>query len=484
MNLLETKNRINHLISVLVTEVKGAAELGQTDINVISEDVIKPLFAEVYDLRNIGNLNETERRNFPGIDLADDIKKVAIQVTATPDIGKIKHALKMFIKYELYKKYTRLIVFVLTERQNTYRQSSFESIIEGRFTFDPENDVIDHRNVLRALAHFPIERLDKVRDILESNIGSEHQIIKLSPDVHQSEKVHLNLLPLTFPSYLYIAELGDDDQHPKSDKRIGQRKLTRGYVRSALAEHGLKFAVDWVCFKNQIVSFHDLGDPHLPLNHVTSLGSVSKIRTEEFYGKNEDYENRFKELLGRCLQQKLFHRGVKWQNTEKLYIFDGVDGELSRTEQWQGKRDSEREVYNRVMKKNNSNEIYHCKHLAFGTRYIAISGTWYLIIKPDWYFSRDGYNPWSYASERVDWLKKRENNSQVLNHLRFIVYFLKQEKPLELFKESHPYRFLSFGKLLEFDSTPSLDDDSWNPPHPKVNQDFGRKRTKQARLQF
>ena len=182
----------------------------------------------------------------------------------------------------------------------------------------------------------------------------------------------------------------------------------------------------------------------------------------------------FKTLLGRCLQQKLYQQRVLWQHHDRLYIFADVDGEASRVERWSGKRESDRVVYERTMKNNKPNEILHCKHLAFRTQYKRFGTQWFLLIKPEWFFSRDGYRRTYYGSERIEWLKRHEGNSQVFNHLRFIAYFLAHDKPPELFIHVARYPFLSFGQLLSFDSSLSLDDEDWNPPRAEEAADTGQ----------
>ncbi|MBN3939545.1 SMEK domain-containing protein [Nostoc sp. NMS9] len=115
MHLEQTQQRIRNLMSFFVTEIKAATAMEKTDINKVSENVLIPLFAEIYGFKNLKNLNFTEGSNFPGIDLGDETAKVAFQITATPNINKIKHTLNKFIEYELYKKYDRLIIYILLE---------------------------------------------------------------------------------------------------------------------------------------------------------------------------------------------------------------------------------------------------------------------------------------------------------------------------------------------------------------------------------
>lgn len=438
MNLLESRNRINNLMSVFVAQVKGATAMGHTDINTASETVLIPLFAEIYDYKNLQNLNTTEQANYPSIDLGDEVARVAFQITSTPDIGKVKDTLQKFVTHELYKKYDRLIIYVLTERQRSYSETAYKSIIQDKFDFNSKKDILDYRNILSDIADFQIDKIHRVQDILESNFGEGRRPLFLQVDERATETVHLGLLELFFPETLYTAEIIESENqalssHKYKRKILYRQNSSREIVQNKLKQCGLKFGADWEYHGNQIVTFHDLRDDYLPLAQIVDRGTVTQFTPEEFYETDENYERVFKTLLRRCLQQKLYHKRVLWQHEAKLFIFADVDEARTRTESWHDKRYSERVVYERVMKNNKPNEILNCKHLAFGTQYKFFANKWYLLIKPEWFFSSDGYRQSLYGSESIDWLKKQENNGHVLNHLRFIVYFLTHEKPPDLF---------------------------------------------------
>lgn len=198
-------------------------------------------------------------------------------------------------------------------------------------------------------------------------------------------------------------------------------------------------------------------------------GTITSLSPDEFYSVDENYERVFKALLGRCLQQKLYRRQVQWQNEEKFYIFCEVDGMAERVEKWKGKKENERSVYWRTMKKDKPDEIFYCKHLAFRTQYKYFENRWYLLVKPEWFFSRDGYRRSYYGADKVEWLKRQEGNKQVAYHLSFIAHFLKYDRPLDLLTKSSAYPFLSFGDIVGFDTAPVLDDQLWNPPDVKAD---------------
>ena len=465
MNLLESRNRINKLLSIFVAEIEGATALNQTDINRISETILIPLFAAVYDYKNLKNLNTTAHANYPGIDLGDEVAKVAFQITSRPGIDKVKDTLQKFADYELYKKYDRLIIYILTRRQKSYSEAAYKPIIQDLFNFNPDQDILDYRSILRDISDFQINQVSRIQNILEANFGEGKTPLFLQTEEQFTETVNLNLLELFFPKTLYIADFNKELVSPSCEHNKGgyRRSSPREVVRNTLEQRGLKFGVDWEYYQNQIVTFRDLSDQGLPLAQIVHKDTVMRLDPEEFYSIDENHERVFKAMLGRCLQQKLYHQRVLWQYEEKLYIFADLDGAATRTEQWQGDRENKRVVYERVMKDNKPDEILRCKHLAFRTQYKRFGSTWYLLIKPEWFFSYDGYKRSFYGSENIDWLKRQEKNSQVFNHLRFIAHFLTYDDPPDFLVKKYPYPFLSFGKLLSLGSAPALDDNDWKP---------------------
>lgn len=216
MELLTAQNRINQLLTGFVTEVKGSAAFGRTDINIVSENVLVPLLAEVYSLPNLRNLNFTERSNYPGIDLADDVARIAFQITASPGSDKVKDTLRKFVSHELYTKYDKLIVYILTEKQRSYGGTGYADIINGKFHFDPEQDVCDYRDLLKQVASFPIDRTHNILKILEDNFGTGNQGALFASCFHKVEDEFENIICKNFlfefngPSTNYIDLLSID----------------------------------------------------------------------------------------------------------------------------------------------------------------------------------------------------------------------------------------------------------------------------------
>lgn len=454
--------------------------MSRTDINRVSEVVLVPLLSRIFNLPYLRNLNYTEYFNYPGVDLGDAEAKVGIQVTSTASSDKIKDTLTKFINHELYKKYDRLIIYILTEKQSSYAERQFEEIIQGKFTFDKDRDILDYRDCLKVISSFQIEKARPIERILEANFGRNDFTLFEEPQEKQTETVHLNLIQVSFPQVVYQADLDIDRKEVIRNsvnfpKRLSRFSSPREVAQGALEQLGVKFAVDWECHENKIITFHDLYDDDLSLTRIIDKGTVTPIEPSEHYfinrGKvNGDRERVFKSLLRRCLQQKLYRVGVTWQNKEKLYIFTEVNNKPVRKEQSFSAKD-ERTVFERVMKTQKPDEIRYCKHFAFEADYKRFEKNWYVLIKPDWFFSFDGYRASFFLQDRLSGLKRLENTNSVFNHFRFIEHFLKTKKASfvdeEGVEQEYIYPFLSFGDHITFDNAPLLNDVSWNPKLPK-----------------
>ena len=177
MNLKKSQDRIYELMSIFVAGIKSANAMNMRDINLVSENVLIPLFSEIYDHSDLKNMNVYESINFPGIDLGDEEKRMAYQITATPNSEKIKDTLEKFINHKLYDKFDQLIIYILTEKQKTYRAEGFQKIIQGKFSFDIKNDIRDHQDLLKEISGFSLERSRRVEKILEQHFGKEKESI-------------------------------------------------------------------------------------------------------------------------------------------------------------------------------------------------------------------------------------------------------------------------------------------------------------------
>src|SRR5574341_1133678 len=176
LNLEASLKNISRYMAFLELLIKADNALGLFDKNRIAEDVLIPLFREVYEYNNLVNLN-TKGETYPGIDLGDVSSRVAFQISSDVDSAKVRHTLEMFTKYEYFNDYDRVIIYDLTEKQGTFSETGWEEAIDGKFTFSKENDIQDYRDLLRVIRHLDIEKVQRVESILERHFTDR----KVSP---------------------------------------------------------------------------------------------------------------------------------------------------------------------------------------------------------------------------------------------------------------------------------------------------------------
>lgn len=95
-------------ISIVQRYIKVSQGAGFADMTRLLESLSIHLFKASHDL-DLKNKN-LFNPNFPAIDLADDEKRTAVQVTVNADAKKIRHTLAKFDEYDLAKHYDSLII--------------------------------------------------------------------------------------------------------------------------------------------------------------------------------------------------------------------------------------------------------------------------------------------------------------------------------------------------------------------------------------
>ena len=455
MRIQELHNRIRGRLAQLSLEVKGAAAMGQTDIHRLAEIIVHPVLKITLKLPGLRNLNAQERQNFPGIDLGDPQAGVGIQVTARADASKIRDTIKKCIRHGIYETYPHLRFFVLTEKQSTYRLD-LEADLDGNVEFDPQVDVLDYTDILRIVSTLGAEEASPVAQALEADFGLHPPWQGPAAEDSGQEPGWLNLLPVTFPSRMYLGELIPEAR----PRRHAWKGGARGFAKKHLGDQGLRFSSDWTVYGGQVITFHDLSQRDLPLAQLVDAGTVAELTTGEYYDIDNNYHRAFNSLLRWCLQQLLYQRGVLWQHEERLFFFGPPsDGGPKRFESWADKKTATREVFKRVPKRDAPDDTYYCKHLAFRAAFHAIGSRWYASLKPEWFFSFDGYRRWVWGAEKIDYLKRKEKNQTVFNHVKFLAHFLQREAHPDLFREAYP--FLTFGRLASLRGLPEFNDDAW-----------------------
>ncbi len=439
--------------------------MGLTDHNKIAENLICGLMREILDLRGLKNLNATERANFPAIDLADIGARVAVQVTATATLQRVKSAIKKFLDHSLDRSFDRLIVYVLARKQNSYGQESIDKLAGRRVSFDGKNDILDYTDLLEKAIHLEPVRLAAALRVVEAyNRGVPIGLAEedFDPPPHETEDATLNLVEVFFPQTLYVADLNPDFLvRPAGFGRKSDRDVLRHHGRN----YGKTLPSDFCVYAGQIVTFHNLNDQSNPFAWAADLGTIVDLKPHEFYGTDEAQERVFKSLLRYALQVKLYRERVLWRHEEKLFVFMPLnDDDLQREIAWQGLRQGARLVYERKLSKKDEDKVFTQKHFAFAVDFYHLEKHWYASLTPDWYFSYGSdFRSSRYAADNISWLKRHESNSIVETHFRFLVSWLRELDAADLFSQNSRPTNVSIGESVSLPGLPALPDDEWLP---------------------
>lgn len=146
-------------------QVKSRSGLQIFDLNRYLEDFFKDILNIVYGYKLI-NLNE-ERSNNPGLDLGDEVAKVAFQITSTKTSEKINKTLEKAVGQ--IAKYPTIYVFVLQDKQGSY--SGLNSTLALPFGFTAEENILDTGDVLKKILSLPIDRLQNLHDLVSKEVA-------------------------------------------------------------------------------------------------------------------------------------------------------------------------------------------------------------------------------------------------------------------------------------------------------------------------
>jgi len=463
---VELINQFREGLNEVSREVEISSAMSNYDINLICENLFCGIFKELYDLPTLRNLNEDERRNFPGIDLADDEKRVAIQVTSDKSLDKVKDTIKKVRVHKLYHKYDRFIIYCLTTKQGSYSQDSIDKECGDDLKFSVSNDILDYKDMAAKATNAEPQRLKKVVDILGSyqrgcDVGLAAQ--DFDPPVDPPETLLVNLVELYLPSKLYIAEVKEDFLKGKSGKNLrNQRKA----VGETSREIGKPLPSGYEVSSSKLITFFDLEDSNNPFSHIIEDGTAEYLYPSDFHEIDDSHERIFKSLLRFSLQQMLYKHHVMWKFNEGIFIFlPAHDKQNVRRESWFGNRQSSRTVFEKKFKTNKPNDVLQTKHFAFSVNFLLIDGEWYIALTPDWFFSWGSeYRRSPYADKILSGLKRLEKNRSICDQFRFLASWLKDINQTDLFSklvENTPN--MTFGNIVKIEGGRFLNEILWEP---------------------
>lgn len=167
---------------------------------------------------------------------------------------------------------------------------------------------------------------------------------------------------------------------------------------------------EWVARGGRLLTFLNLEAS--VLRHVVDQGSIETLATEEFaLHEDEGEQHFFIELLNRTLRAQLDPR-LTWNRSLKLYFFPPDGPRLDRTYRYMSLKNEARRAVVKAIRRSDG-AVSYVRHSAFHPRFWREFDEWYLSIKPNYVFTRDGTRPDGFAGARISKMKRLENNAAV-----------------------------------------------------------------------
>ncbi len=471
MNRVDYISKINTYAARFVLEVEGFNAIGNYHINIHAESFLVPVLNEVLGLQ-LENLNATERKNFPAIDLADYNNRVAVQVTSTSSLEKIKSTLETFGRHNLHQQFDVLYIYVITEKREQYKETKLAEAIPQGFTFSSVDHVIDKDSILQKINSISsTAKLLTIAKLYEhefSDIQIEQRKKKFEWGYLNSESENIcpNMVRISFPTHIYKADLYIDEETITAKlneylSSIGKRtinKLTPAkLVQRALREHKA-ISSDWILYENCLYTFRDLSQNNEPFRNIVDIGTITPLECSELYDQNDATHKVFKNLLRNTLMQLCYIKGIQWYSPRKTFRFANSNPPKVKQVRWKGKKESTKTVIFEMVNKMDGHVICY-RSLAFKAAFLNFETDWYLVINPTWSFTNPGgYRESRFESAYMSGIKRLENNNSVFNYFRFFSYYLAYT---DLFTPEFQYLRVHTPEPISI--SPRLMEAKWNP---------------------
>ena len=208
MKVVENSSKLSEYFAKMKCEVEHEVLKGYYNINKKMEDIVCQLLNLAFGY-NLYNKN-TERPNFPAIDLADDARRVCVQVTFDNSLSKINKTIETFVgtREKLSEKYDRLVFFMLAGRDKSL---DGRHIKKRGIKFDVNKDIMDYDDIIRATENLTNEKLYPLVQFIEDQYVNHFkvrldEIQKRLPDNVVEPFIKRKIAPLAEYHYIYRNE--------------------------------------------------------------------------------------------------------------------------------------------------------------------------------------------------------------------------------------------------------------------------------------
>jgi hypothetical protein len=273
------------------------------------------------------------------------------------------------------------------------------------------------------------------------------------PPLNQGEEAIINLLRIRLPGEIFLAT------SPFGSGRDAIPELVK--------HDSPRF--DWVIRKRRFVSFFDPRD--FSTRAIVDLDQVEAIDTSLVaFNDDVDETNNIVDLLRRTVERQTSTQ-LSYLRKERLFHFRATNINRSRTYHYVANiNETSARVVSAYANKKNPKQQGYVRHHAARLRFERLADEWFAVIDPDFYFTRDGFQPHRFPEALIAGKKRLERNAAVRGQVIMWQHLLVEsgKRELGLFDTDVSQPILQFERLPVIWIPQAVPESSWNRTDPRA----------------
>jgi hypothetical protein len=236
--------------------------------------------------------------NFPAIDLADAKVPIAIQVTATPTLQKVKKTLEAFGQKKLNATYGRLIVLNTGESRKHKPQVLTSS---NGVKFCTKKDIWTVEDLVKTAHHMELTRLTHLADFLGAQLGTSY----------------VDAVPKEIETFIRLMELLSDDAVEEAPNSFIENPDPENKITKRFADHAPFLKRMFTEFHGIYGATYDKILTSANLGHVRirRLGLYLKYKSDNVLSKTDGDPQEALEIIVKEFSARLALAGVAFDES-------------------------------------------------------------------------------------------------------------------------------------------------------------------------
>jgi hypothetical protein len=374
-------------------------------------------------------------------------KLLGVQVKSTEDGAYIRENDRSFeyllkpddLKYWRASNIPVIIVLWRKSDETAYWKEVTDCVKgdERRLKFDKDADVFDARCADR-IGSLTIDR--RTAGVF-------------LPPLNMGEDLIINLLRIKLPSEIFLAT---------SPFGSGRDAIPE------LVKHD-KPRFDWVIRKRRFVSFFDPRE--YSTRTIVDLDQVEAVDTALFaFNDDPDDLNDMIDLLRRTVERQTSSQ-LWYLRKERLFHFRASAISKSRSYRYFATvNETSARVVSAYANKRSQKGQGYVRHHAARLRFDRLADEWFAVIDPDFYFTKDGFQPHRFPEMLLAGKKRLERNAAVRGQVIMWQHLLVEsgKREIRLFDTDVPEPVLQFERLPMIQISQAVPESSWTRTDPRA----------------